>query len=640
MRARTAIFLLLAMLIMAQSAIAQSLQNLAESRRDCAACHLEWSPDFEQPGAVLLMDKPTISMAPRETTCLGCHDGSVRDSRKKVWQEQSHKSGITPPVSMKVPDRLPLEDGKLACRTCHTAHNQPGGENFSTTFFLRVENDQSQLCKMCHTEKSAGPTHGSHPVGPMPIGLPASLIAAGGKSGPTEQELICQSCHEPHGSKVDRLLVLPVTDNQLCLSCHEKLRPEQWGAAGHTHPIDAPLSTDAQRQAVIEMKTRTAPGGKLACLSCHRLHDSPPQNGHLLADTLTDAKLCLRCHPGRDTVAGTLHDLRKTAPTTRNALGQTPTESGPCGACHLPHRAARPPMVANGDPQGACLACHATGRLAAKAGATQFNHPQNVTRAKLPDGLALAVSLDTTDPSRANVTCMTCHDPHDGSKTKFLRKRPDDLCGTCHLDQKSTLAGSHDFNNHPTAVNGLGKTVAQTGKCGFCHDVHRGNGPAIWIATATPPTHGADMCLSCHNTTGLAARHPAPRFSHPTEVAFPATQPTAVLLPLFTAVRQLPQSTRRQPQVLPHAPRAGKHFRALPALPWRKSLAAWWHSRFKDQPRLARRQSGQRSLHGMPSGPQQRPREEALDSRARPGRGNRRRRLHRLPSHQTLGRPQ
>ena len=44
---------------------AQTLQNLAESRRDCAVCHLEWSVDFDNPRAVLLMDKPNISMAPR-----------------------------------------------------------------------------------------------------------------------------------------------------------------------------------------------------------------------------------------------------------------------------------------------------------------------------------------------------------------------------------------------------------------------------------------------------------------------------------------------------------------------------------------------------------------------------------------------
>ncbi|MGA2441599.1 MAG: cytochrome c3 family protein, partial [Tepidisphaeraceae bacterium] len=184
------LMLVFAILIgMATQAGGQTLQNMVESRRDCAVCHLEWSADFDKPGAVLLMDKPNVSMASRESTCLGCHDGSVRDSRKKVWQEQSHKTGVKPPATMKIPPGLPLEDGKLACRTCHTAHNLPGAEDLSSTFFLRVDNDQSQLCQICHAEKADGPTHGSHPVGPMAVAMPGNLLAAGAKAGPKGQEL-------------------------------------------------------------------------------------------------------------------------------------------------------------------------------------------------------------------------------------------------------------------------------------------------------------------------------------------------------------------------------------------------------------------------------------------------------------------
>ena len=527
---------------MAARAGGQTLQNMVESRRDCAVCHLEWSADFDKPGAVLLMDKPNVSMASRESTCLGCHDGSVRDSRKKVWQEQSHKTGVKPPPTMSIPPGLPLEDGKLACRTCHTAHNLPGAEDLSSTFFLRVDNDQSQLCRICHAEKADGPTHGSHPVGPMAVAMPGNLLAAGAKTGPRGEELICQSCHAAHGSQADKLLVLAASDNALCISCHEKLRPGQWGEAGHTHPINAPLSTDVQRQAIRDMGTHAGSRGTLACLSCHRLHDSPAK-AKLLADTLSDSKLCLRCHPDRASVAGTLHDLRKTAPTARNLLGQTAEDSGPCSACHTPHQSARAPVVAKGDPTGTCLACHADGRLAAgKGGGTHFNHPDDVSRAKLPDGLALAVLAEKADPARAQLTCNTCHNPHDAGRARFLRGRPDQLCGSCHAEQMTTLAGSHDFTQRPTARNGLGKSVEETGKCGFCHNVHHGNGPAIWIATKNVPANAADTCVQCHNKTGLAAKHPAHLFSHPTGVMSPATRPSAIPLPLYDAAGQRVES--------------------------------------------------------------------------------------------------
>jgi predicted CXXCH cytochrome family protein len=378
-----------------------------------------------------------------------------------------------------------------ACRTCHTAHNQPGSDDLSNTFFLRVANDQSQLC---------------------------------------------QSCHAAHGSQSDKLLVVSITDNKLCISCHERLRPGQWGTAGHTHPVDAPLN-DAQRVAISDMGTHLGSQGNLACLSCHRLHDSPTK-AKLLADTLTGSNLCLRCHADRATVAGTLHDLRKTAPTTRNALGKTADDSGPCGACHIPHQSARTPLAGKGDPTGDCLSCHGEGRLAGAKGATTFMHPANVDRGDLPTGVTLAVQIDPADPGKANLTCLTCHNPHDASRKRFLRKTPDELCGSCHVDQVSTLAGSHDFTNRPTARNGLGQTIEESGKCGFCHNVHLGSGPAIWIATKDAPTKAADMCINCHTQNGLAADHPAPQFSHPTGIQSPATQPVDVALPLYDAAGQ------------------------------------------------------------------------------------------------------
>src|SRR5436309_4805616 len=123
---------------------------------------------------------------------------------------------MKPPADMKIPPGLPLEDGKITCRTCHTAHAVPGSETLAETFFLRVDNSQSQLCQLCHENKSGGPQHGSHPVGPMTVALPAKLKDAGAKAGPKGQELICQSCHGAHGSKADKLLVMGTNESQLC----------------------------------------------------------------------------------------------------------------------------------------------------------------------------------------------------------------------------------------------------------------------------------------------------------------------------------------------------------------------------------------------------------------------------------------
>ena len=48
--------------------------------------------------------------------CLGCHDGSVGDSRRTVWVEHGHLRGITPPDGMTVPKDLPLVDGTIVLK--------------------------------------------------------------------------------------------------------------------------------------------------------------------------------------------------------------------------------------------------------------------------------------------------------------------------------------------------------------------------------------------------------------------------------------------------------------------------------------------------------------------------------------------
>ncbi len=49
-----------------------------------------------------------------------------------------------------------LKDGKIACRTCHTAHGTEGSGTLASVFFLRAPSEAGQLCMMCHT---ACPAH-------------------------------------------------------------------------------------------------------------------------------------------------------------------------------------------------------------------------------------------------------------------------------------------------------------------------------------------------------------------------------------------------------------------------------------------------------------------------------------------------
>jgi len=489
-------------------ASAQIVIRSNNASRDCTTCHVEWNDSFDKPKSHPLIDKPLKALVAEEDTCLGCHDGSVADSRRDVWLDHNHTINKPPTPGMAVPSNLPLQNGNITCRTCHTAHANPGNENITNTIFLRMSNDASQLCLSCHGDKSKGPEVGTHPLGPMKMPAPDEIIAAGGKAGRDDKTLTCQTCHRTHGSRQDYLLVLPTNTSELCQTCHDRIRPEMWAAASHEHPQNPPLSTASQKQAIQDMHTKVGPSDTMICLSCHKLHDGKAGRA-MLADTLADSALCIRCHEDREQLANSPHDLRKTAPAELNRLKQTPAQSGPCGACHSFHTYSRTPAPTAAYPSGLCATCHAAGKHA-----VSFNHP-------------------TTLPEKKNLACLTCHNPHDVSRPKFLRASPDQLCAACHAQQATTLAGEHDFTTHPDARNANHLPAAESGKCGFCHDVHRSTGPALWAATPAKPKSPDDLCIQCHRSGGLASKTPASAFSHTTGPrTTPTTQPASGL-PLF-----------------------------------------------------------------------------------------------------------
>lgn len=511
-----------------------SLQS--SSGRDCATCHMTWIESFKRPGAVLLVDRPPETYVSASPNCLSCHDGSVGDARRRVWVDHGHKTGVAPQENMQVPKDLPLVDGKLACRTCHTAHAGTGPETLATTVFLRVQNDAGQLCTMCHVDYVKGPDQGSHPLGPMKIELPPVLKAAYAHAGKDNHTLNCQSCHTPHGQREDHLLVLPAANRELCLSCHTELAPDLWKEGRHhPHPQEAKLVTDAQRQTIRDLHTRTGPGDTLICLSCHKMHTAVPRT-RILADTLENSALCLRCHAEQKPVLDTNHNLAKSSPQTVNLLKQSPATSGACSACHGVHQATRNTSPAPADPSGQCLTCHQSGQCAEKRTGQPVSHPIHPADGKLAADLALKLKAGFPDRAQKTIACLTCHNPHDGANGHFLRAKHDTLCATCHGEQATVAAGPHNFERHRDLKNARGMTAAEAGNCGFCHAIHDAKGPVLWAATNSPPENPADLCSGCHSAGGLAARHTPGALRHPsgpqTAAAVATMHPT---LPLFDA---------------------------------------------------------------------------------------------------------
>src|SRR5581483_12072543 len=147
----------------------------------------------------------------------------------------------------KVPSELPLDDGRVSCRTCHTAHVAGFNESLKDAVFLRIHNENDQLCKACHQDKSQGPALGSHTLAQMNRPFPQPLLAAGAHAGPRNDQVLCQSCHTAHGGKEKQLLLMSTNASQLCITCHPTLRPAMWDKdPTHNHPQNPPIHNPAQ----------------------------------------------------------------------------------------------------------------------------------------------------------------------------------------------------------------------------------------------------------------------------------------------------------------------------------------------------------------------------------------------------------
>lgn len=474
----------------------------------CAVCHLEWLEPLARGVTTAIMAPPTTTpehpVASRPEMCLSCHDGAVVDSRRRIWLEHGHSTDILPPPTMQVPDFLPLVNGRIECRTCHSAHaaGQPMGD-IATAVFLRVANRASELCMSCHADKTGGRAAGTHPTGGMPWAIPEALVQAGAQVGPDARELTCQVCHTPHGARHDHLLVMGTESSQLCVTCHDQMRPGMFRDGGPAeHPL-SPVVNAEQAAAIRELGTQLGPGEHLICLSCHKLHHGKGER-FLLADDLTDGQMCLRCHSDKQSVVATHHDLRTNFPEERNRLGMTAHTGGPCSSCHLFHRYARAPEASELDPGGGkCITCHQPERPAQTKILGSANH--------------------------SPIGCTKCHDPHTGQFGQFMHDAPYVVCTQCHTDQAGLGGGPHDVTraspSWPVASTAIGD------RCLACHRPHGDDQTGRFRAgLAADAPVGEASCLACHRAVGPDAQAPL-ALLHPRDVT---AQSTATEVPLST----------------------------------------------------------------------------------------------------------
>lgn len=506
-----------------------SRPQLAERQpHSCTVCHVEWMAGFtERPNAALIdtpVNFPGDPYVSRAEACLSCHDGSVVDSRKKVWIEHGHRKGVIPPDSMNVPPELPLVDGAIACRTCHSAHSRAGSGNLlRDAVFLRVSEEPNELCLKCHADLEGAPGSGLHPTHRFPAPLPSELLAAGARAAPSRESANCMACHAAHASGEAALLVRVESSDRLCLSCHEQIRPDHYAAGNaHAHPIGQPLSS-TMRAALADRADRWPAGEIVGCRTCHKVH-----HGHdgrnLLAEPIADSALCLRCHSDQSGILEGPHRFAD-QPDLVNALGRPLLETGACAFCHSAHsgNAAKLWAATSSPPQHAdalCTSCHRVED--GFAGATLrplLHHTGAFTEsfaAKRPTTLPLFDEKADLDPA-GGVSCATCHDVHAASTRPALLRsatsvHAGDSCTECHPQARNIHHSMHAALLLPEETRGATQ-------CAPCHTVHAPKGPpqassAMALLGNPNDPEETRRCTGCHRAGGPAAgvrfvAHPA-----------------------------------------------------------------------------------------------------------------------------------
>jgi predicted CXXCH cytochrome family protein len=494
------------------------------TRRECAICHITWLDAFrirEEPGveeswAPTLIEK-TLDVVANDEMCYSCHDGFVMDSRLRVWEGTGHSVGKKPSDKVVIPDGMPMNrEGTVYCGTCHTPHGV-GEKNADLTgsFFLRIENVDSNLCTQCHVSEQRDLRRRNHSVnvlGKAP--LTQEIYWLGGRLGSDARKIICQSCHTPHGKST---LLKPVEDSSLCLMCHgEKDNQGLFLRTGRPlHPVGIIPKGDLSGARVSRYGAKWGREGRIICLTCHGIHSGLDES--LTLDPQMSS-FCQGCHPDQgERVAAGKHSLEKTAPDLKNSEGETPGDSGPCRTCHKAHGWAHAGATEQDTPSTLCLVCHREGGTVEKLSVGRISHPVDVEVKGLGKEAAL-VPLEAN--GKKLLVCSTCHDPHgdlpaieaplpkqgEAGGGKMLRVEKMTLCRECHLDQFTLDGTKHDLKEpaERMKLEAHFGTAPTEQECFPCHRVHNAEGPGLWFVSLPEPRSAFNQeessrkCLTCH----------------------------------------------------------------------------------------------------------------------------------------------
>ena len=413
----------------------------------------------------------------------------------------------------------------LACVRCHNQH-----DNSRKDGFLRIANDQDQLCLDCHRSRNTTDhKKGTHPVGVAYDGTKAGFkpIPANGANSTADLnnylkngKVSCSTCHGVHFTD-SRSGTVDGSANFANLSSGDGnlLRTDLRGAkvaAGLTDNANICTNCHAGK------RNHNKNGQDVQCTSCHGAHvEYDPKDP--TGASGTNVYLIRRAVPAGVSGSGTIL-FRYTGSTRKEYKNSGNT--GVCQGCHTvpapngiypnEHAGSDPKVCntchfhnsSNGSFSGACTSCHGYPPIAAVLGG--------------PSGLALpATGATATSPgaheTHAKGRSMACNTCHTGYSSKAMPSNTIDIGFAINGSNFPGFSGAvtgGTFNgtilNSGYSWNAAGGTTLTTGNSAvscavYCHGSALTGGSAAKIPVWTTTDGTQKACGACHGVTAATA---------------------------------------------------------------------------------------------------------------------------------------
>ena len=352
----------------------------------------------------------------------------------------------------------------LACVRCHNQHSNANGS------FLRVPNDQDQLCTDCHRSRNTtDQTKGTHPVGVTYDGTKAGFKPIPANSANSTADLnnylkkgkvSCSTCHGVHFTD-SRSSTVDGSANFANLSSGDgnllRVSPR-----GKTDADDNVCSTchAGKKNHNLSLK-----GGKHAaqCIDCHGAHVEYDKDA-IGSETTPNVYLVRRYL--QYTTAGRI--------SKRIIYNSTATKN-----------------FYNSNGGGVCQSCH--------------NPPANhLSGASIEPGHTICTSCHNHNADKGSFSvgaCGTCH--YTGTSTPALASGSHTVhfAAISGTDPLVVCAKCHTFTGDAGLTHGNGIVDLTTNSCTACHGQGSPTWGALYVAPGSSFPYSANQCEKCHSAT-------------------------------------------------------------------------------------------------------------------------------------------